>query len=240
MENRDANRLLALVQAYSPDLLVTMESDQWWQDALVLLEEVMPYTVKCPLDNRYGMHLYSRLPLDDAHVEYIVEDDVPSIHAVVTLPSGAEVRLHVLHPAPPSPTENSESEERDAELIVVARRLADARGPILVAGDFNDIPWSRAAQLFRGISGLCDPRVGRGLFNTFHARIPLMRWPLDHLYHSAHFALVRIQRLGDIGSDHFPLYANLALVSTECSEAQADASESDLEEAREIVSAGKD
>ncbi len=181
MENRNADTLLSLVREKAPSLLVALESDQWWQDRLDALETEMPHSVKCPLDNRYGIHLYSRLPLVDPSIEYLVEDDVPSIHATVVLNSGDEVRLHLLHPAPPSPTENAESRERDAELIVVARALRKDSGPTLVAGDFNDIPWSRTATLFRRISGLVDPRVGRCMLNTFHARIPVFRWPLDHL-----------------------------------------------------------
>ncbi|WP_257900204.1 hypothetical protein [Marinobacter sp. F4206] len=42
-------------------------------------------------------------------VPYIIEDDVPSMHALVELRSGDRVRIHFLHPAPPSPTENPES-----------------------------------------------------------------------------------------------------------------------------------
>jgi len=37
----------------------------------------------------------------------------------------------------------------------------------------------------------------------------LLRWPLDHFFHSAHFRVVRIKRLTDIGSDHFPMFIEL-------------------------------
>ena len=235
MENRDANVLLSLVQQKRPDLLVTLETDQWWQDQLDQVESAMPHSVKCPLDNRYGIHLYSRLELVDPSTEFLVEDGVPSIHATVVLRSGNKVRLHLLHPAPPSPTENAESSERDAELIVVARELEKERGPTLVAGDFNDISWSRTATLFRRISGLLDPRVGRCMLNTFHARIPVFRWPLDHLYHSGHFQLAEITRLPYIGSDHFPLFTRLVLAATAPDNAQAGATREELAEAQAIT-----
>ncbi len=207
--NRGAHRLLELVSEHQPDVLVTLESDQWWQDQLEVLEARMPYSVKCPLDNLYGMHLYSRLPLDEQEVRYLVEDDVPSIHTTIELRSGDKVRAHFLHPAPPSPTENPESAERDAELIVVARGVADSEQPIIVTGDLNDVAWSATTRLFRKLSGLLDPRVGRGVFNTFHADYPFLRWPLDHLFHSRHFTVLDIRRLPSIGSDHFPLLARL-------------------------------
>ncbi len=215
MENRETSLFLDLVDRYEPDVVITLESDRWWEDQLAALESRFRYTVKVPLDNRYGMHLYSRLALESPEVVFLVEEDIPSIHTRVVLDAGQRVRLHILHPAPPSPTENTEARERDAEIVVVALRLSPEDGPTIVAGDFNDIPWSRTAALFRDVSGLLDPRVGRGLFNTFHARIPFLRWPLDHLYHSAHFGLSRLRRLPAIGSDHFPLFTELVLVSND-------------------------
>lgn len=209
--NRHADVFLELVHSYSPDLIVTLESDQWWQDRLDCLQESYPYSVKCPLDNLYGMHVYSRLPLHNASIDYLVEDDVPSIHAEIELPAGHRIRAHFLHPAPPSPTENEESSERDAELVMVAKSLESYRKPVIVTGDLNDVAWSATTRLFRKISGLLDPRVGRGMFNTYHADWRFIRWPLDHLFHSDHFTVRELRRLPYFGSDHFALYASLLL-----------------------------
>lgn len=208
--NRNANALIELVHKHQPDILVTLESDQWWQEQLKILETDMPYSVKCPLDNLYGMHLYSRLPLHDQEISFLVEEDVPSIHVSIELRTGEKVRAHFLHPAPPSPTENTESAERDAELIIVARSVANSKQPVIITGDLNDVAWSSTTHLFRKISGLLDPRIGRGMFNTFHVKYPFLRWPLDHLFHSKHFTLCSIERLPSIGSDHFPLHTSLA------------------------------
>jgi len=208
--NRNAQALIKQVRQLAPDLLITLESDQWWQDQLDLLSNDYPYTLKCPLDNLYGMHLYSRLALQDAKIEFLVERDKPSMHAQVVLRSGDIIGCHFLHPAPPSPTENSQSSERDAELLVVAASLKDITRPIIVTGDLNDVAWSRTTKTFRRISRLLDPRIGRGMFNTFHAQYRLLRWPLDHVFHSDHFSLVRMQRLKPFGSDHFALFTQLA------------------------------
>ncbi|MEZ5056324.1 MAG: endonuclease/exonuclease/phosphatase family protein [Saprospiraceae bacterium] len=208
--NRNAEALIKLVKKHRPDILVTLESDKWWQDQLKVLESDMPFTVKCPLDNLYGMHLYSKLPLHDQELSFLVEKDVPSIHASVELRNGEKVRAHFVHPAPPSPTENTESAERDAELIIIARSVEKSTQPVIVTGDLNDVAWSSTTRLFRKISGLLDPRIGRGMYNTFHVDYPMLRWPLDHLFHSDHFTLHSIQRLPSIGSDHFPLFTRLS------------------------------
>ena len=234
--NRNAEALISLVKDHEPDVLVTMESDQWWQDQLDTLEAEMPHTMKCPLDNLYGMHVYSRLPLEETKIRFLVEKDVPSMHALLRLRNGEGVRMHFLHPAPPSPTENPESEERDAELIMVAQAISGSAQPLIVTGDLNDVAWSPTTRLFRKISGVLDPRVGRGMFNTFHADYPFLRWPLDHLFHSGHFTLCSIRRLPSIGSDHFPLFAELSMDLERDANAEGlEADESDRSWARSIV-----
>lgn len=235
--NRNIGALIELVKKHQPDILVTLESDLWWQEGLKVLESEMPYSVKCPLDNLYGMHLYSKLPIHDHEISFLIEHDVPSIHVSIDLRSGEKIRAHFLHPAPPSPTENAESAERDAELIAVARSVAKSNQPVVVAGDLNDVAWSSTTRLFRKISGLLDPRIGRGMFNTFHVQVPCFRWPMDHLFHSNHFTLCSIQRLPSIGSDHFPLFASLSFAPGEGARQKGlEADSGDHERAKETVS----
>lgn len=53
---------------------------------------------------------------------------------------------------------------------------------------------------------MLDPRVGRGVYNTFHARYWFLRWPLDHVFVNNTFLLGRLQCLPASGSDHFPIF----------------------------------
>ncbi|WP_445403938.1 endonuclease/exonuclease/phosphatase family protein [Acinetobacter vivianii] len=201
--------LLAHIENLKPDVVLTLESDAAWQQALSKIEADYPFRVPVPLDNLYGMHLYSRLPLNGTEVKFILSDEIPSIHTCLTLASGVQVKLYCLHPKPPSPTEAKDSTLRDAELLIVGDQIKDLDQSCIVMGDLNDVAWSRTTRLFQRISGLLDPRVGRYFMNTFHADYPLLRWSLDHLFHSTDFGLVKMKRLSHIGSDHFPIYVVL-------------------------------
>lgn len=235
--NRRSDLLLARIREHQPDIFVTLESNAWWQQQLDSLREDYPHSVKCPLENLYGMHVYSRLPLCNTEVARLVEENVPSIHTEVLLPNGDSVQVHFLHPAPPSPTENDESTERDVELLLVAKRVEGLAVPLIVTGDLNDVAWSTTTRLFRKISGLLDPRVGRGMFNTFHADHWYLRWPLDHIFHSTHFTLASIQRLAHIGSDHFPVLVELRYHAAEQDQQGLDAGTDDRELAEQKLQA---
>lgn len=230
MSNRDYGKLIQLTKKRDPDVLLTLESDVQWEDALSDLETQYEHQVKVPKDNRYGMHLYSKYPLEDMRVEYLVADDIPSIHGNIKLPDGKKIGLHCLHPKPPSPSESSTSTNRDAELLLVGRELKRKNDSVLVIGDLNDVAWSRTTRLFLKISGLLDPRRGRGFFNTYNANHKFFRWPLDHIFHTKDFTLMEISREAHIGSDHFPMYTKLNYTPKAKSE-QNDLEASDEEEA---------
>ncbi|WP_445385015.1 endonuclease/exonuclease/phosphatase family protein [Robiginitalea sp. IMCC44478] len=214
MTNKKTGKLLALAEKMRPDLLLTLETNSWWEDQLRPLEEAYPHTIKVPMDNLYGMHLYSKLPIKEHSVNYLITEGIPSIDAQIRLRCGKDVRLFCLHPEPPSPTESETSTPRDAELLMVGKKVSNSSEPILICGDLNDVAWSNTTRLFQKISGLRDPRVGRGFFNTFHTRYPFFRWPLDHIFLSEHFKLIRYKRLPHIGSDHFPIFTAIYFSET--------------------------
>jgi len=207
--NTNYDKLISLVKTKKPDLLLTLETDKKWESELEVLETEYKYSVKIPLENLYGMHLYSKLELKNIKVKYLIDDEIPSIHGHAILPNGHPIKIHCLHPKPPSPSEDLTSTNRDAELLFVGRDVKKDQETVVVLGDLNDVAWSRTTRLFQKISGLMDPRLGRGFFNTFHTKYFILRWPLDHVFHTSDFTLVEIERLKSIGSDHFPMYIKL-------------------------------
>ncbi len=232
--------VLEKIGTYKPDIVITTETDTVWERALSVLEPEFRYRVAVPQSNTYGMHLYSRLPLAGGVVRYLVEPDIPSIRSRVQLSSGEWIQLYVVHPRPPVPTEASDSRERDAEIILVGRESKTHREGVIVAGDFNDVAWSENTELFQEVSGLLDPRRGRGFYNTFHAKIPVFRWPLDHVFHSSHFTLVSMERVGPVNSDHFPVFIKLQYEPQDKAEQPAVKPDSETEKkAKQTIREGK-
>jgi endonuclease/exonuclease/phosphatase (EEP) superfamily protein YafD len=237
-DNRNVNGYLDIIKGSDPDIILALETDYWWRDNLSILKENYPFYCEYPLDNTYGIILFSRLKLVEPEIKFLVEKDIPSIHTWVELKSGETVYLHCLHPEPPTP-ENKDSDERDAELLIVAKEVKKNDFPSIVAGDLNDVAWSYTTKLFQEISGLLDPRVGRGFYNTFSTGTPIFRWPLDYIFHSVHFKLIKLERLPDFGSDHFPVIAHLSYEPEESSDnKEKHADREDKIEAEEKIEEG--
>jgi endonuclease/exonuclease/phosphatase (EEP) superfamily protein YafD len=221
-DNQKYSSLLRLIQKCDPDMVLLVETDQRWKNNLQLLEKKYTFSVMKPMDNTYGMLLYSKLELLDPKINFLIEKDVPSIQTKVRLSSGEVIMLYCLHPEPPVPTENPRSTERDAEILLVGKQAKNSTLPVIVAGDLNDVAWSYTTELFLKTSGLLDPRRGRGFYNTFHVRHPFWRWPLDHVFCSEHFFLSSLERLPDMGSDHFPIFIALTLSKKSASKNRKD------------------
>lgn len=209
MENTQTPKVWALAKKYEPDVVLVLEANQRWQNELAPMEASYPYRIFHPLDNAYGLLLYARLPMRYHELRFLIQDDIPSVYVQFELPSGQVVHFYGVHPMPPSPTEHYRSTERDAELLLVGKEARKRQEPVIVAGDLNDVAWSHTTRLFQRISGLLDPRIGRGFYNTFNARYFFLRWPLDHVFVSHHFRLQKIRRLPNCGSDHFPIFTVL-------------------------------
>ena len=208
-DNREYHRLLKQIEQKDPDVIFLVETDAAWEKAMQVLEVKYPFTLKEPLPNTYGLLFYSRFPLKNKNVRYLAEEDIPSVKTIAILPSGVEVQLYGLHPKPPVPQEALSSTAKDKELMKVAFEVEKQHKPCVVMGDLNDVAWSYVTELFRKVSGLLDPRRGRGFYSTFSANHWWMRFPLDYIFCSSHFGLVSMHRMPHNGSDHFAMFIHL-------------------------------
>jgi len=240
--NTDYKRFVELVSQVNPDILLTMESNQAWEDALQVLEKDYPYTCKVAQENTYGMHIYTKMKMDKCQVHYFVADDIPSIEMELRTKEDYKFTFFGVHPPPPSPTEEETSKERDGELLSIAKKIRKDGKTTVVVGDFNTVAWAKAAVLFRKTSETVDPRIGRGLISTFHARYWFMRFPLDQLYHTPDIFVQELKVLPDFGSDHLPLFCNFYINRSDNAQAELveELAEGDMVDVEEMIEEGKE
>ncbi len=241
MSNRNSEKARQILQESDADIVLMVEVNQWWREEMKELEDRYPYHVLIPLENTYGMFLYSRLKIVNHQIRYLLQDDVPSISAKIKLPDETILNFFGVHPRPPAPGHSETSTNRDAELIMVGKETRNTEEPVLVAGDLNDVAWSYTTNLFQKYSELLDPRIGRGLYNTFHAKKTLLKWPLDHVFHSDHFQVLDLHRLDFFDSDHFPIYLKLCYIpSQQHLQEEPEVDGEELEDANDKVDKAKE
>ena len=208
-DNNEYQSYIEQIKEANVDCFALLEVNQTWVDEVADFAKEFPYQLLEPIGNLYGMAFYSKYPIQNGKIEYLVKDDIPSMQCELEK-EGTNHFIQIVHPQPPSPTESKYSTNKDKELMLVAERMEDMEQPRIVIGDFNDVAWSRTTRLFQKISRLLDPRKNRGFFSTFHAGFWFMRFPLDHIFVSKHYSLVEMKRLQANGSDHFPIMAEIA------------------------------
>jgi len=211
-DNTDYEACIQMIKQYNADILLLIEIDNLWNKRMEVFHDEYPYKISQAQQNTYGIVLYSKIEIIKSSIRFLTEADVPSIVADMKLQDGKIFRFYGLHPKPPVPGESDESTERDAEILMIGKEAKQCKYPVMVAGDLNDVAWSYTTSLFMKVSGLLDPRIGRGFYSTFHASYTFLRWPLDHVFCSAHFLLNHMERLPTIGTDHFPIFIDLALM----------------------------
>ncbi|WP_369996073.1 endonuclease/exonuclease/phosphatase family protein [Winogradskyella sp.] len=236
-DNEDTQVIIDALNSSNADIMVLTEANNRWRDEIVsAISDAYSYKVEYPLDNTYGILLYSKLKLIDPQLKFLVEDDIPSIHTKAITRLGDTIKIHAIHPTPPMPQHNPRSTDRDAEMMIVAKEVMDTQHPTIVVGDFNDVPWSSTNQLFKKVSKTLDPRIGRGIFSTYNAKKFLLRWPLDHIYCTKEFRYKSYKVYNETSSDHFPVYAEFSLEPNNAKEQEPEeVRKEDLKRAEEQI-----
>ncbi len=208
-DNTQTQALMDIVEAQDPDVLFLMETDQRWTDALAPLLARYPTVLTYPLDNFYGLIFATRLTAPSAEVIFLSEDNTPSIAARLLGPDGTPFEFLGLHPRPPVP--GNDTVLRDYQIKRAADMATQTPPPTICMGDFNDVAWSWTTRRFKRRGGFLEPRVGRGMFPTWHAQYPILGVPIDQLYMTNDVGLVDFGLLGNFGSDHLPISATITL-----------------------------
>jgi endonuclease/exonuclease/phosphatase (EEP) superfamily protein YafD len=205
--NPDKDRTLAYLRQRSADVVVLIEIDAAWAEALESLSPLYPHRVVEPRGDMFGVAVLSRLPLEDSRVEELAGGP-PVI--LTEVPCGERgCLLMAAHPT--APISAAWSARRDAQLAAIGDLAAAESRPVIVAGDLNASPWSHGFRQLVAPGGLRDTAVGHGLQPSWNARHWVPRIPIDHVIVSPEVR-VRSRAIGpDVGSDHLPVEASLVV-----------------------------
>ncbi|WP_368412660.1 endonuclease/exonuclease/phosphatase family protein [Dongia sp.] len=171
-----------------------------------LIQDYRPWILK-PMA---GMGIFLRGGLVQAD-DLRLRDDQAAFHALVADAriAGTDLTFAMVHFTRPFPL--AEWGEQARQVRDLTRQLAEIPRPMIVAGDFNALPWSGAldrlsAALWSGTMATpAAPWVG-----TFPAWSPL-RLPIDQIRVSGGLQIVSLAAGPDVGSVHLPLVAIIAL-----------------------------
>ncbi|MFM7109329.1 MAG: endonuclease/exonuclease/phosphatase family protein [Planctomycetaceae bacterium] len=210
--NADKSRAVAWLRDRRPDVAVLLEIDAAWAANLSSLDDIYPHRIVEPREDNFGIAVLSRWPLTGGTVTSLGGAPHPVIVTTVRFHDRG-VRLFAIHPPPPKSAAHAATLR--THLAAVAAAAAAAPRPCIVAGDFNATPWSLPYRVFAARSGLRDTATGRGVQPTWNARLPAPRIPIDHVFASPEMAVLRRTVGPDVGSDHLPVEATLALPPAE-------------------------
>ncbi len=208
--NKDPARLRQLIVDEKPDIIILAEANTVFTRMLGGLRNNYPYQDAKPDDHGAdGLAVASRRPLKNLRTVTWPAAEMPAYVFSFALDKKT-VRFVSLH----TPNPVNDIAGRDATFTGFEKEVADASGPVIVAGDFNATPWCPA---LRGVMErnprLHNAREHRGLFLSWPTFFPaFMRIPIDETLFSDDM-MVLDYRLGpQIGSDHLPVISTLAAV----------------------------
>ena len=207
-QNTNKEGVVKYLRERNPDLIVAMEVNERWENALKELKDVYPYQFIQPRADNFGIGLLSKWPLIEPWFFELAETEIPNFRATIER-DGRKLLIVATHPLPPIGA--NYTRERNAQLRALADFVANSKLPCLVAGDFNATPWSTAYRDFSSRSGLRDSSLGYGIQGSWNAKSWLIRIPIDQVFLPPNVGVIRRSLGPDVGSDHYPVETTIAI-----------------------------
>jgi endonuclease/exonuclease/phosphatase (EEP) superfamily protein YafD len=207
-QNTDYQKAINYIERMNPDILALEEINNTWLKALE--NTLLNYTYKeeIPRGDNFGIGLYSKIPLEETSIKYFGNSSVPSILANFKF-NDSPATLLFTHPVPPGSYDYFH--RRNHQLDAIARNRKDFHPNLIVIGDLNTSSWSYYFKKFRKEMRIQDSRKGFGVQTSWPTMMPILLTTIDHCLVSDKF-IVLDRKIGEkIGSDHYPVYIELAL-----------------------------
>jgi endonuclease/exonuclease/phosphatase (EEP) superfamily protein YafD len=208
-DNGDHARVAKLLAASDADVVGLLEVDSKWLRDLAPALARWPYRLPQPHDrDKFGMALYSKRPFKFREATTFGTWPV-AITATIEM-DGTPVTLVLIHPPPALGSEHARQQREFYDALATKRPSLSL--DVVVFGDFNATPWSYALRRLRDRAGLVYQRRGFSLGTSWPAKLVPWRIPIDQVLVSPRIVVLS-RDVGDaVGSDHFPVTTEVALV----------------------------
>jgi endonuclease/exonuclease/phosphatase (EEP) superfamily protein YafD len=205
--NQSKQKLVTLIKKQQADIVVALEINTLWANALKIIKADYPYQSVIPRDDNFGIGIYSKHPLTQLNRLDFANNDLPSLTALVRL-NGTEIQLIATHPLPPF--NEIFAVEQKNHFQALAEYINQRKSPVIVAGDLNTALWSSAYKGLMTATGLKNTRQGYGIIPSWSVG-SILQLALDHVLISESIQTTRLQTMESIDSDHLPLYVELII-----------------------------
>jgi endonuclease/exonuclease/phosphatase (EEP) superfamily protein YafD len=200
-----------VIRQYNPDIVALEEINQAWITGLAPVLKDYPYQKNVPLENAFGIGLYSKFPLSDVQVKAFGNpygaQQLPSITAKVHILKTETFTIVVTHPLPPM----AGFSVRNSQLADIALQRTSFGRDWILTGDLNTSPWSPYFVKLIQQTGLRDSQLGFGVQPSWPVDSLLFRIPIDHVLVSERFVVLNRELGPNTGSDHLPVIVELGL-----------------------------
>ncbi len=204
--NDDYGSYVGFVKSVSPDVIVFQEYTSAWHEELILALSDYSHHHTVPINSPFGIAVYSKFPLMDEKVFYLLNENRPSVEVTVSI---GEKQLRIIGAHPPPPISNDMYAERNQLLKMISDRAFVQSEALVIAGDFNISPWSDHFRGFLRAGGLKDGRRGHGILPTWPAGFPPLGIPIDHIVVNDLVDVVSLNTSDGLRSDHRAIWAAL-------------------------------
>lgn len=196
----DPDAAVAWLATQDVDVLVVLEVDDRWVEALAALDAEWPHRLDVPRLDNFGLAVRSRVPWSAHDLVEVGPFGGPA--ARLAFPSshgGAPLTLVATHTMPP---ETPWSTAQRGRTLARVGQLAASSARVLVVGDLNVTPWSPHLQRTLTRSGLRDGGTGSGVTGTWPAVLGPFGIPIDHALVGPDVRVADYDVLAGPGSDH--------------------------------------
>lgn len=221
-------KFLSFIRQHNPDILCVQENN-FYADEAITKSALYPYT---HFDIQHGASIYSRYPIiDKGFVEFGRKTN--SCLWADILVDGKKIRFYSVHLESNRVSKDVETitdKEDDPERLAIVRRMLrnyknssiiraqqtkmildhaqTAKNPVVIAGDFNDTPFSYVYSLLSEKYKDSFLERGSGFGSTFVGALPGLR--IDFVWGGKkHFEFCFHRVLSTSFSDHNPILVKL-------------------------------